>query len=222
MDLETFSGIDCRSAACWLLLQDPMTAGLQWLDDVYKDRGTTYKTRRLPTEPVDFLAIIFASSGSQLHLPTSARRPPSDPIPRFYRTFFTTVDPLIALIGLLTPLLAPQTYLHSFSPTAPNPLGTETLLCLDILASCFADTMILQLYLLPARPRDLVVWKAVRAFILVSDFGIGAEYWRALGEQRRLWVGGLRAEEGRQILIVGVLGMIRVGFLVEIGMRGSV
>ena len=143
----------------------------------------------------------------------------ASPIHAFYRVFFTTIDPIIALMGVLTPLLAPEAYLQSFSPSPALPPTIETTLSLDILASCFGGTMILQLWLLRARPRDLVVWRAVEAFILVTDIGILGGYARALSVQGRVLPMYWRQEEWSQIGIVSMVGLIRMCFLLGLCVR---
>lgn len=140
-------------------------------------------------------------------------------IPTFYRLFFTTIDPLIALSGALTPVLTPRSYLSSFAPSPTSPPTPETKLCLDIIASCMAGTMILQLWLLRRRPNDLVVWRGVQAFILVTDAGILGGYGRVLGEQGRLLPWRWRVEERSFILIVSIVALIRSCFLLDVGMQ---
>lgn len=118
-------------------------------------------------------------------------------IARFYCIFFTMIDPFIALLGVLMPLLDSDTYLQSFAPSPTRPPSTETKLCLDTMASCFAGTMILQLWLLRARRNDLLVWRAAEAFIVVTDIGILGGFERAPSAQEK--AGAVRLVTGRVV-----------------------
>ncbi|KAL8907060.1 MAG: hypothetical protein Q9171_006007, partial [Xanthocarpia ochracea] len=80
--------------------------------------------------------------------------PPSR-IPPFYRIFFTIIDPIITILGIYAQLLTPLTVLTSYTPTPHNPPGTETVLLLDTVAAFLAGLLILQVYLLRARPADM-------------------------------------------------------------------
>lgn len=135
----------------------------------------------------------------------------------FYRTFFTSIDPMIAFVGILVPLFVPDIYLKSFSPTATIPPAIETRVCLDLLASWFTACFILQVFLLRARPNDLTVWRFLQAGILITDVVMLAAYGRALDAQRRMHWTAWRWEEWGNIAVTGVVAVIRTAFLLGIG-----
>ncbi|KAL8712510.1 MAG: hypothetical protein Q9220_003358 [cf. Caloplaca sp. 1 TL-2023] len=86
------------------------------------------------------------------------------PIPPFYRTFFTLIDPVLSFLGIYTNIFTPHTVLSSYSPHFSHPAAPETTVLLHTVAAFLAGLIFLQIYLLRvARPRDFEVWKAVEA-----------------------------------------------------------
>lgn len=123
---------------------------------------------------------IATSLVPRAYKPTQKAKKISSPIPSFYRIFCTTVDPILALTCALTCLFAPAATLKGFSPTAVIPPATETLFCLHNLAGFYAGTALLQIFLLRARPTNVIVWRAVQFSIFLVDIAMLAGFARSL------------------------------------------
>jgi hypothetical protein len=142
----------------------------------------------------------------------------SSPIPSFYRIWFTIVDPLLALVGVFSNLFAPAATLSSHSPSYISPPATETTLLVDTVAGFLAGLVFLQVVLLRARPSDMTVWRALLASTLLVDIAMLGGSARALSSQgrtdRRVW----RTEEWTHLPITAGVVVIRVAFLLGMGM----
>ncbi|MCJ1351756.1 MAG: hypothetical protein MMC33_001740 [Icmadophila ericetorum] len=139
-------------------------------------------------------------------------------IPTFYRIWFTTVDPIFSLFGILTALFLPTTMLTSFSPTPTIPPTTETVFLLDQTAAFLTGLTFLQIYLFRAKPTDMVVWRAVQTSILLVDLGMLGGIARGLAGQGRLEFESLRLEEWGNLVIIGNAALVRITFLLGVGM----
>ncbi|TKA83321.1 hypothetical protein B0A55_00631 [Friedmanniomyces simplex] len=142
----------------------------------------------------------------------------SQPIPPFYRTFFTTLDPLIASTGFISALFFPEFLLATYSPSPTSPPTTETTQLLGILAGFYLSVVPLQVFLLRARPQDLTVWRALQFSLLITDVAICGAMARALSAQGRLDPSSWRLKESGSILITAGVGLLRVAFLLGLGL----
>jgi hypothetical protein len=140
-------------------------------------------------------------------------------IPRLYVIFFTTIDPLIALSGILTTIFSPHTILTLYNPRAKLPPSIETSTLLYITSSFYLSTIFLQVVLLTLQRDDLTVWKCLQSSILIQDLGILAAVGRSLRVQGRMDAALLTAEEWGNIAILGAVGLIRVLFIAGLGLR---
>ena len=132
-------------------------------------------------------------------------------IPSFYRIWFTTIDPLFSLLGVTTNLFSPASVLTSYSIRPASPPATETMFLLDTVAGMLGGLMVFQVYLMRAKPTDLVVWRAVQAATVLVDIGMLGGFLRAMGREGRMGIGRWRGEE-----------WINLGFLVTVlGIRGA-
>ena len=145
----------------------------------------------------------------------------SSSIPFFYRTFFPTLDPLIALTGFLTHILSPATILRLYNPTAELPPAPETMTLLDINAGFLLATIPLQIILLRLRPHDVAVWKCLQGSILIQDLGIIAAVLRSLSVQGRLHFGLIRTDEWGNVAVLAGVGIIRAAFLWSVALNGE-
>ena len=145
----------------------------------------------------------------------------ASPIPSFYSAFFKTIDPILALAGAILPQIDSRTYLKDFSPAAISPPAIETKLLLDIMTGFYTGTALLQIFLLRAKSSDLTVWRFVEANILIQDVAILGGFARALSVQGRTNWTAWRIEEWRNIIILGVVAIIRIAFLTGVGLRSS-
>ncbi|KAK1074347.1 hypothetical protein LTR33_009804 [Friedmanniomyces endolithicus] len=148
----------------------------------------------------------------------SIKQMASQSIPSFYRIFFTTVDPLIALTGFISALFFPNFLRSTYSPTATIPPTTETTQLLNILAGFYLSVVPLQVFLLRARPQDLTVWRALQFSVLITDLAVLGAMARALNAQGRLQPSHWRLEEAGSMLLTTVVGLIRFWFLMGLGM----
>lgn len=140
-------------------------------------------------------------------------------IPGSYRFFFTIIDPLLCTGGILTTLFSPDMFLKSFF--SDPKITAETRLSLDCNAGFFSAILVLQLYLLRARPNDLVVWKAVEAAALLTDIAFLGAFVRAAGEQGRLSLADWTLYEWSNNVILTVVAGIRTAFLLGAGLSGG-
>jgi len=138
-------------------------------------------------------------------------------IPTFYRVFFTNIDPILSLSGVILNILSPTTILASYSPTYTDPPSIETILLLDNTAGFLAGFTLLQLYLLRNK-RDMVVWKAVQGSMLVVDVFMLGGFTRALRKQGRLGFANWRLEEWGNIGITAFVRFLRSAFILGVGM----
>ncbi|KIY03760.1 uncharacterized protein Z520_00451 [Fonsecaea multimorphosa CBS 102226] len=146
-----------------------------------------------------------------------------EPIPAFYRVFFSTIDPVIALSGVLTQLFSPATILRLYnaSSSLTLPPAIETTVLLDSSAGYLLSTLFLQVVMLRLRPADRTVWKCLEASILIQDVALVAAVARSLDAQHRLaWRMVTGEEWGNLGILVGV-GVLRAAFLMGIGMEGG-
>lgn len=142
-------------------------------------------------------------------------------IPRFYRIWFTIVDPLISLLGVYTNFFTPITILNSYSPTFISPPGSETILLLETVAAFLVDLIFLQLFLLRAKSSDMTVWRALQGSQLLVDIGMLGAFARALKSEGRMDLKVLRAEEWGNYLITAGVAVIRSAFLIGVGMKSE-
>jgi hypothetical protein len=87
-------------------------------------------------------------------------------IPAVYRYFFTIIDPLMCIGGVLGNIFAPATILASYTAAPVLPPAIETTVMLDGMGGWFAGMGFLQVYLLRAKKDDLTVWKSVQVNLL--------------------------------------------------------
>ncbi|KAK1061150.1 hypothetical protein LTR12_004828 [Friedmanniomyces endolithicus] len=148
----------------------------------------------------------------------SIKQMASQRIPPFYRIFFTTVDPLIALTGFISALFFPNFLLSTYSPTATIPPAIETTQLLNILAGFYLSVVPLQIFLLRARPQDLTVWRALQFSVLIADVAVLGATATALSAQGRLQPSHWRLDEAGSVVVTAGVGLIRIAFLIGLGM----
>ena len=139
-------------------------------------------------------------------------------IPSFYRIWFTIIDPLLSLLGIISNLFSPAAILNGYSPNAVIPPAPETAVLLDTTAAFLAGFIVLQTVLLRARPNDLVVWRILQASTLLVDFALLGSFARALTADARLDLRLWRAAEWTNIGITGGVAVIRAAFCLGVGM----
>ncbi|KAF2706190.1 hypothetical protein K504DRAFT_385897 [Pleomassaria siparia CBS 279.74] len=141
-------------------------------------------------------------------------------IPSFYRVFFTSIDPLIALSGAFFALFQPDTTIASMFPLShawARITPSHTML-LQQSGGFLISIIVLQVALL-RYTQDVNIWKIVQSSILVSDFTLFYSLWCALDAQKRLHIGMLRAEEWGTVGITAFVTVARILFIVGIGLE---
>ena len=158
----------------------------------------------------------------------SRTRPPSEPplqlplplplpIPSFYRILFTTIDPILGLIGAVLALFSPTTTLTSFTPHFVQPIATETTVLLASSAGWHLGMAFLQLVLL-RRTNELQVWRAVQGALIPVDLAMFVALVRVLRQEGRLDKMRWRSEDWVNVVMYISLLVIRLAFLSGIGM----
>ena len=140
-------------------------------------------------------------------------------IPSFYRVWFTTIDPLLALMGVLGRVFAPESILEAYSPSYVSPPTIETSLLLDATAGFYAGMMYLQLVLLRTKATDLAVWRHVLASFLLVNLSVLVGLAKALVARQATDWRAWRAEEWTSLGITAGEAIIKTAFLLGIGIR---
>ncbi|KAL7004987.1 hypothetical protein EMMF5_005473 [Cystobasidiomycetes sp. EMM_F5] len=115
--------------------------------------------------------------------------------------------------------MTPVDYLKGFAPNVLSPPAHETALALDALGGFFASLAFLQVVLLRLRPNDVGVWKCVQFAGVLVDVGVVGGFWRVLDRQGRLSLSAMRPEEKGQMIGTAVLGLVRLAFVLGVGIR---
>lgn len=144
------------------------------------------------------------------------------PIPAFYRIFFTIIDPIIASSGVLLNTLDPNRVLQSYSPYAQLPSRTETKFLLEVSSGFLLGIMLLQVFLLRAKPADITVCKYVQGSDLIVDIVMLSAVYRALASEGRLALGTVRMDDWTNIVVLLTVGSIRTAFILGVGMGKTV
>ncbi len=134
-------------------------------------------------------------------------------IPIFYRTFFTYVDPLVALWGAYMNFFTPDTVLNSFVPNATRNPAHDMLfqqLGGGLLNIAFVSAVLLR------HTSDIKIWKIVQWSILIVDVVGLYSLWDALGRQGRLDPRGWRGEDWGCVGITGSVTVLRMMFIAEV------
>jgi hypothetical protein len=142
----------------------------------------------------------------------------SSSIHPFYRVWFTTIDPVLSLSGVLGNLFAPAAILRSYSPSFVSPPATETTVLLYTAAGFLAGHMLLSIGLLRAKPNDVTVWRAFQANSSIVDFFMIAGLAQAASVQGRLSLRTWRAEDWINVCVLFGVATIRLAFLAGVGM----
>lgn len=139
-------------------------------------------------------------------------------IPAFYRVFFTSIDPLIALSGAYMDFFDPETILASSFPRSSDyakPTPPITVL-LRQAGGAFIMMAFLMVFML-RYTNDVKIWKMFEFGILLTDLTLFYSLHGALVEQGRLDVGAIRWEEWGTIAITGFVTVVRIAFLGGLG-----
>ncbi|KAF7550919.1 hypothetical protein G7046_g7866 [Stylonectria norvegica] len=146
----------------------------------------------------------------------------SHPIPLSYRLPLLYIEPLLALNGAAILLLSPTTFLTTMTPHAASPAGA--LRSVRILTDQLAILQLVfafNLAVVLRATRDPLVWRVMCAGMLASDvLHVGASV-RELGWQATCAPGLWRSQEWLNFGILGAMGLVRLGVVLGIGLRGG-
>jgi hypothetical protein len=145
----------------------------------------------------------------------------STTIPAFYRVFFPSIDPLIALSGIYFAYFQPAITVSSMFPLSQVNITPSHVMLLQQLGGCYISVSLLQIFL-HRYTYDVGVWKLFQLSILISDIALLHSLWTALGAQERRGFGKMRAEEVGIVLVTAFVGLVRVLFLTGVGSGSKV
>lgn len=131
----------------------------------------------------------------------------------FYRIWFTTVDPIVLVLTIVTIIFSPSTILQSVLPSsieAYRPMSHGPLLQQS--AALYGFMAIIFGVLLRATS-DLTVWRIVQAATLAVDLALLVVLWALLKEQGRLSLGDWRAGDWGNFGFTAWVALIRMAFL---------
>lgn len=140
----------------------------------------------------------------------------SPPIPLFYRISFIAIDPLIAAWGAYMDIFTPAFAIAAFAPPNIVPYNPFYNFLQHQLAGALLLCVIIDLFLL-RKTRELWVWDPVQSGQLVWDVIMAVSQVYSWEQQGRLSVKKLRWEDWGALAITGVIGLVRVAFLMRVG-----
>ncbi|RDW74855.1 hypothetical protein BP6252_05997 [Coleophoma cylindrospora] len=135
----------------------------------------------------------------------------ASPIKPLYYYWFTIVDPILAVIAILSSLFDPASLLLSLTPRATLP-RPEVSILLAALAGAYACLLVLHWFVLRPRPNDVALWKSVQAGqALFEAAKLAGVCWAiSIGE-------GVSTQVWINIGITASLIVFRIGFLLDMG-----
>ncbi|KAF2626290.1 hypothetical protein BU25DRAFT_459434 [Macroventuria anomochaeta] len=142
---------------------------------------------------------------------------PQPHVHSFYRTWFTTVDPIVLFFTVLTCIFSPATILETVVPRSIepyNPLTHGPLL--HQAAALYGFCGIIYGVLLRASP-DPKVWRIVQAATLGVDISLLATLYNLLRLQGRTDLSTWHGGDWFNMLFTVWVALIRIAFLLEIG-----
>lgn len=142
------------------------------------------------------------------------------PIPTIYRAFFLYIDPLIAGSGVFMDFFDPEALIRSTVPPSISQFNPLQHFLLHQMGGALTMCIILDIFLL-RRTNEIWIWKVQQAGQLVWDLVMLWSTWYALGQQNRLELQKLRAEDWGNIVIVGICTIMRSAFLLNLGLGKS-
>ena len=138
----------------------------------------------------------------------------SQPIPSFYRVFFTIVDPIICLWGAYMDSFDPRMVLSSHILADTPDIGHIMILKQrggGMLGWGFISAFLLRY------THDIKVWHIVEIAILLVDFAYFPAVFGALNAQMRVLPETWRVEDWGSLVITGTATLIRLAFLARLG-----
>lgn len=144
----------------------------------------------------------------------------SNPIPTFYRISFLIIDPLIAVWGAYMNVFTPSITVDAFVPSSLSPYQPLQSFLLHQIAGGLITCAILDVFLL-RKTNELWIWQTQQWAQLAYDMVILSSQVYSWGQQGRLSVGQLRAEDWVSFGITATVGIVRVLFLARIGMKAK-
>lgn len=140
----------------------------------------------------------------------------SNNIPTLYRLLFLYVEPFLAIGAAIQTHFAPKIFLNTMSQTseyAPdNQVIYDQVAALYTLFA-FNEAILLRL------TNDIRVWKGVFIGIFICDILHLYASWASLGAEVFWNPGAWRVEEWANLGALWGLGVVRVAFLVGVGLR---
>jgi hypothetical protein len=142
---------------------------------------------------------------------------PTPPIHPFYRTWFTTLDPLILASTIALCILAPAQFLallvppslRAYDPVAHDPLIHQAAALYAFMGAMYA--------VLLRASNDRAVWRIVQGATLAADLALLAALYALLARQERLDVRKWKGVDWFSVVWPVVCAVTRGAFLVGVG-----
>ncbi|PVH92360.1 hypothetical protein DM02DRAFT_619988 [Periconia macrospinosa] len=141
-------------------------------------------------------------------------------VPGFYKIFFTSVDPIIALSAAITNFVSQDFLVNSLVPRTlrnEDDVNPQYKFIFQQAGGAMLACAVLSGGLLRAT-NDLKVWKYVQMAILLMDFAALYSFWDALRLQSRLWT-AWRSEDWGTVGLTLFITLTRIAFLAEMGFK---
>ncbi|CAM1508423.1 Fc.00g052710.m01.CDS01 [Cosmosporella sp. VM-42] len=142
----------------------------------------------------------------------------SHPIPIYYRIPLTIIEPPLALAGALMLHFTPDAFLTSMTPAAASPEALRSVRILTDQLGIFELIFAFNCAIVLRCTRDPRVWRVMCAGMLLSDVLHTGASVRELGWAVTLSPASWRSEEWINFGVLGVMGLVRLGVVLGIGL----
>lgn len=138
-----------------------------------------------------------------------------------YRFWFLWLDPMILVITVYALVFRPEAMWDALIPASPlSTYEPNNALLFHHLAALYAFMAIILGGLLRAS-KDIQVWRAVVAAVLVVDIAMLAVAYASLKKQYQLRPDAMRSSDWSNVLFTGLVTAIRIFFLAGIGVQND-
>lgn len=140
----------------------------------------------------------------------------SQNIHRFYRVWFTSIDPLLLALLTYTLVFTPDVMMDSLIPNSMSMPNPDHAFLFHQLAALYGF-LTLMLAVLLRSTSDLKVWNIVIGAVLMIDIALLTSLYVSLDHQGRLSIVQWRSQDWFNWIITGFVAVVRVIFLAGVG-----
>lgn len=138
-----------------------------------------------------------------------------------YRFWFLWLDPTILVVTVYALVFMPEAMWDALIPAAPlSTYSPNNAFLFHHLAALYAFMAIILGGLLRAS-KDIQVWRAVIAAVLVVDIAMLAVAYASLKKQYQLRPNAMRSSDWSNVLFTGLVTVIRIFFLAGLGVQNE-